>query len=178
MCISLRLHTVSLHVPGSTCVPGLALVCTVTSTWSVWSQMRNSRGWIVFAADWLQKCIFSVWRDEREGVCVWEREKGLNCKAPHWRSLIQQVNTMEFKGVWVLLGLLLLVNCSFQQTQPRRKPVKKGRRTSGHLQEEQQKFCHRRIFPFFFKQHFVFVVVYSNFETRNLPQLIWIPLCL
>ncbi|XP_038580751.1 tetranectin-like isoform X3 [Micropterus salmoides] len=31
---------------------------------------------------------------------------------------------MEFKGVCVLLGVLLLVNCSFQQTSPR-KPVKK-----------------------------------------------------
>ncbi|XP_070841022.1 tetranectin-like [Chaetodon trifascialis] len=32
---------------------------------------------------------------------------------------------MEFKGVCVLLGVLLLVNCSFQQTPPKRKPVKK-----------------------------------------------------
>ncbi|XP_029919456.1 tetranectin-like [Myripristis murdjan] len=32
---------------------------------------------------------------------------------------------MEFKGVCLLLGVLLLVNCSFQQSSPRRKPVKK-----------------------------------------------------
>ncbi|KAM9340545.1 tetranectin-like [Symphorus nematophorus] len=32
---------------------------------------------------------------------------------------------MEFRGVCVLLGVLLLVNCSLQQTAPRRKPVKK-----------------------------------------------------
>ncbi|XP_044027464.1 tetranectin-like [Siniperca chuatsi] len=32
---------------------------------------------------------------------------------------------MEFKGVCVLLGVLLLVNCSFQQTPPKKKQVKK-----------------------------------------------------
>ncbi|XP_068432230.1 tetranectin-like isoform X2 [Clinocottus analis] len=32
---------------------------------------------------------------------------------------------MEFKGACVLLGVLLLVHCSFQQTPARKKPVKK-----------------------------------------------------
>ncbi|XP_071383603.1 tetranectin-like [Centroberyx affinis] len=32
---------------------------------------------------------------------------------------------MEFKGVCLLLGVLLLVNCSFQQAPPRKKPLKK-----------------------------------------------------
>lgn len=33
---------------------------------------------------------------------------------------------MELRGVCVLLGVLLLVDCSVQQSQPRRKPLKKG----------------------------------------------------
>lgn len=36
--------------------------------------------------------------------------------------------TMELRGVCVLLGVLLLVNCSLQQTPPKRKPAKKGRK--------------------------------------------------
>lgn len=38
-----------------------------------------------------------------------------------------QGQTMELRGVCVLLGvLLLLVDCSAQQSQPRRKPARKG----------------------------------------------------
>lgn len=33
---------------------------------------------------------------------------------------------MELRGVCVLLGVLLLLHCSVQQNQPRRKPAKKG----------------------------------------------------
>lgn len=36
--------------------------------------------------------------------------------------------TMEFRGACVLLGVLLLVNCSLQQTPAKRKPVKKGKK--------------------------------------------------
>lgn len=32
---------------------------------------------------------------------------------------------MEYRGVWVLLGVLLMVNCSLQQSTLRRKPLKK-----------------------------------------------------
>lgn len=86
---------------------------------------------------------FSVWSDEREGVfvCLRERER-LKLQGATLKQPPSTGQTMEFKGVWVLLGLLLLVNCSLQQSQPRRKPVKKGRKTSGNLQEELQKFSH------------------------------------
>ncbi|XP_070702989.1 tetranectin-like [Pempheris klunzingeri] len=42
---------------------------------------------------------------------------------------------MEFKGVCVLLGALLLVNCSFQQTPPKRKPVKKDTTKDAAIEE-------------------------------------------
>lgn len=35
--------------------------------------------------------------------------------------------TMEFKGVCVLLGVLLLVSSSLQQIPTKKKPMKKGR---------------------------------------------------
>ncbi|TNN61840.1 Tetranectin [Liparis tanakae] len=37
---------------------------------------------------------------------------------------------MEFKGACVLLGVLLLVNCSFQQKPAKKKPVKKAKDTA------------------------------------------------
>ncbi|AWP21386.1 putative tetranectin-like [Scophthalmus maximus] len=45
---------------------------------------------------------------------------------------------MELRGVCVLLGALLLVNCSLQQTPSRKKPVKKDA-TKDHAIEELQK---------------------------------------
>ncbi|GAA6235536.1 tetranectin-like [Lates japonicus] len=45
---------------------------------------------------------------------------------------------MEFKGVCVLLGVLLLVNCSFQQNPPRKKPVKKEATKDAAIEELQK----------------------------------------
>lgn len=61
-----------------------------------------------------------VW--ERERVRETDKLRASTLEEPHSTSL-----TMECKGVCVLLGLLLLVNCSLQQTAPKRKLVKKGR---------------------------------------------------
>lgn len=61
---------------------------------------------------------------EREGVRKREGDKlqASTLEQPHSTG-----PTMEFKGACMLLGVLLLVNCSFQQNPPRKKPVKKGR---------------------------------------------------
>ncbi|XP_074543494.1 tetranectin-like [Halichoeres trimaculatus] len=45
---------------------------------------------------------------------------------------------MEFKGVCVLLGVLLLVNCSFQQTSVRKKPLKKETTKDPAIEELQR----------------------------------------
>ncbi|XP_034401299.1 tetranectin-like [Cyclopterus lumpus] len=45
---------------------------------------------------------------------------------------------MEFKGAFVLLGVLLLVNCSFQQTPAKKKPVKKGIAKDAAIEELQK----------------------------------------
>ncbi|XP_040909667.1 tetranectin-like [Toxotes jaculatrix] len=45
---------------------------------------------------------------------------------------------MEFKGVCVLLGVLLLVNCSFQQTPARKKPVKKDTTKDSAIEDLQK----------------------------------------
>lgn len=65
-----------------------------------------------------------VCKDEREGV---DRERGrqINWKHPRVQQPYATDQNMGFKGVCVLLGVLLLVNTSFQQ-QGRRKPLKKG----------------------------------------------------
>ncbi|XP_037649925.1 tetranectin-like isoform X2 [Sebastes umbrosus] len=75
--------------------------------------------------------FFPVWRDEREGVRKRreeEEERGREADKLRASTLEQPHSTgltMEFKGVCVLLGVLLMVNCSFQQTPPRKKPAKK-----------------------------------------------------
>ncbi|XP_057684373.1 tetranectin-like [Corythoichthys intestinalis] len=43
---------------------------------------------------------------------------------------------MECKGVYVLMLVLMLVNCSFQQTPPKRKPVKKDNAAIEELQKQ------------------------------------------
>lgn len=60
----------------------------------------------------------------REGELVSEEDKlrASTLDQPHSTSL-----TMEYKGVCVLLGVLLLVSSSLQQTAPKKKVVKKGR---------------------------------------------------
>ncbi|XP_026156156.1 tetranectin-like [Mastacembelus armatus] len=45
---------------------------------------------------------------------------------------------MEFKGVCVLLGVLLLVNYSFQQTTPKKKPVKKDTTKDAAIEDLQK----------------------------------------
>ncbi|CAB1417073.1 unnamed protein product [Pleuronectes platessa] len=45
---------------------------------------------------------------------------------------------MELRGVCVLLGLLLLVNCSLQQTAARKKPVKKETTKDAAIEELQK----------------------------------------
>ncbi|KAM4549985.1 tetranectin-like [Fundulus diaphanus] len=45
---------------------------------------------------------------------------------------------MEFRGVSVLLGVLLLIHCSLQQTAPRKKPVKKDASRDAALVEMQK----------------------------------------
>ncbi|XP_060949277.1 tetranectin-like [Limanda limanda] len=45
---------------------------------------------------------------------------------------------MELRGVCVLLGLLLLVNCSLQQTAARKKPVKKETPKDAAIEELQK----------------------------------------
>ncbi|XP_029298686.1 tetranectin-like [Cottoperca gobio] len=45
---------------------------------------------------------------------------------------------MEFKGVCVLLGVLVLVNCSFQQRPPRKKPVKKDTAKDADIKDLQK----------------------------------------
>ncbi|XP_019958019.1 tetranectin-like [Paralichthys olivaceus] len=45
---------------------------------------------------------------------------------------------MELRGVCVLLGALLLVNCSLQQTPPKRKPVKKETPKDSAIEELQK----------------------------------------
>ncbi|XP_033493622.1 tetranectin-like [Epinephelus fuscoguttatus] len=45
---------------------------------------------------------------------------------------------MEFKGVCVLLGVLLLVNCSFQQTPPKKKLIKKDTARDSAIEDLQK----------------------------------------
>lgn len=77
--------------------------------------------------------IFPVKRNEREGVRKRRRERERESRetdklqASTLEQLYSAGPTMEFKGVCVLLGVMLLVNCSFQQTPPKKKPAKKGK---------------------------------------------------
>ena len=90
-----------------------------------------------YSCKWLQ-CfsLFGRWEggceeeeEEREREREREREEGgdklqaSTLEQPHSTG-----PTMEFRGACVLLGVLLLVNCSLQQTPVKRKPVKKGRK--------------------------------------------------
>ena len=72
--------------------------------------------------------LFPFQRDEREGVT--EADK-------LWASTLEQLDptgfTMEFRGVCVLLGVLLLIDNSFQQTTSKKRPVKKGKWRKRHI---------------------------------------------
>lgn len=120
-------------LPDSTCSPGLVLVCT--------GPPREASGAMRHTAPevrllFLQKAVldFSTFpclrrREEREGVRK-RRKRGREADKLQASTLEQPYSTgliMEFKGVCVLLGVLLLVNCSLQQSPTRKKPVKKGR---------------------------------------------------
>lgn len=139
-----------------------------------------------YSCKWLWTLVFFLaWSGrgrgrEGEWVSEWESEKGMDklqastSEQPHSTGLI-----MAFKGVSVLLGVLLLVNCSLEQNPLKKRVVKKGRKHH-NLQEEGQiiwilYFCYEFeillsnwIFSFFFKQHAFFIIMCSYFNQESI----------